>query len=51
MAWSKVFAFADPFQYTAAIRAADMQIFPTAKGRISSRTDASHDERIMDAAL
>jgi AraC-like DNA-binding protein len=32
VAWSKVFAFADPFQYTSAIRAADMQIFPTAKG-------------------
>lgn len=32
MAWSKVLTFADPFQYTEAVRAADMQIFPTAKG-------------------
>jgi AraC-like DNA-binding protein len=32
VAWSKVLTFADPFQYTEAVRAADMQIFPTAKG-------------------
>jgi AraC-like DNA-binding protein len=32
VAWSKVLTFADPYQYTEAVRAADMQIFPTAKG-------------------
>ncbi len=32
MAWGRVLNFTDPFSYTAAIRAADMQIFPTAKG-------------------
>ena len=32
VAWSKFLTFADPFQYTEAVRAADMQIFPTAKG-------------------
>jgi AraC-like DNA-binding protein len=32
LAWSKVLTFVDPFQYTEAVRAADMQIFPTAKG-------------------
>jgi hypothetical protein len=32
VAWSKVLTFTDPFQYTAAVRAADMQIFPTARG-------------------
>jgi len=32
VAWSKVLSFTDPFPYTAAIRAADMQIFPTVKG-------------------
>jgi AraC-like DNA-binding protein len=32
VAWSKVLSFTDPFPYTAAIRAANMQIFPTVKG-------------------
>jgi hypothetical protein len=32
VAWSTVLNFTDPFPYTAAIRAADMQIFPTEKG-------------------
>ena len=32
MPWSKVFAFSDPFPYQAAIRAADVELFPTARG-------------------
>lgn len=32
MAWGKVLNFTDPSQYTAAVRAADMQLFPTAAG-------------------
>jgi len=32
MAWSKVLNFTDPFPYAAAVRAADMQVFLTAKG-------------------
>src|SRR5258705_7866313 len=32
VAWSKVLNFTDPDQYTAAVRAADMQVFTTAKG-------------------
>jgi len=32
MPWSKVFAFTDPFPYQAAIRAADVELFPTARG-------------------
>jgi AraC-like DNA-binding protein len=36
VAWSKVCAFADPFQYTSAVRAADMQVFPTAKGEFQA---------------
>jgi len=31
-AWSNVLSFADPFPYQAAIRAADLELFPTAKG-------------------
>jgi AraC-like DNA-binding protein len=30
--WSKVLSFADPFPYQAAIRAADVELFPTGKG-------------------
>ena len=37
MAWSKVCAFADPFQYTSAVRAADMQVFPTARGEFRAK--------------
>jgi AraC-like DNA-binding protein len=33
MAWARVLNFDDPFQYAAAVRAADMQVFPTAKGK------------------
>jgi AraC-like DNA-binding protein len=32
MPWSKVLSFTDPFPYQAAIRAADVELFPTAKG-------------------
>jgi len=32
VAWSKVLNFSDPDQYTAAVRAADMRVFTTAKG-------------------
>ena len=31
-AWSKCLSFADPFLYQAAIRAADLELFPTARG-------------------
>jgi hypothetical protein len=31
-AWSKSLFFADPFPYQAAIRAADLELFPTARG-------------------
>ena len=30
--WSKLISFADPFPYQSAIRAADLELFPTAKG-------------------
>jgi AraC-like DNA-binding protein len=33
MSWSKVFAFADPFPYQSAIRAGDVELFPTARGK------------------
>jgi AraC-like DNA-binding protein len=32
MPWSKVLSFTDPFPYQAAIRAADVELFPTARG-------------------
>ena len=32
MAWSKVLSFNDPHPYASAVLAADMQVFPTAKG-------------------
>jgi AraC-like DNA-binding protein len=32
MPWSKVLRFTDPFPYQAAIRAADVELFPTARG-------------------
>src|SRR5258707_10822871 len=32
MPWSKVFAFSDPFPYQAAIRAADVELYPTTRG-------------------
>jgi hypothetical protein len=32
MPWSKVLNFTDPFPYQAAIRAAEVEIFPTASG-------------------
>jgi IS30 family transposase len=41
VAWSKVLTFTDPFQYTTAVRAADMQIFPTAKGEFRRFTLAT----------
>jgi hypothetical protein len=34
VAWSKVLTFTDPFPYATAVRAADMQVFPTAKGEL-----------------
>ena len=33
MVWSKVLSFADPFPYQAAIRAADLELFPIARGK------------------
>jgi AraC-like DNA-binding protein len=33
MPWSKVLSFTDPFPYQAAIRAADVELFPTARGK------------------
>lgn len=33
MPWSKVLTFTDPFPYQASIRAADLELFPTAKGK------------------
>ena len=32
MPWSKVLSFTDPFPYQAAIRAADVELYPTARG-------------------
>lgn len=32
MPWGKVLNFTDPVQYAAAVRNADMQLFPTAGG-------------------
>jgi len=32
MPWSRVLSFTDPFPYQAAIRAADVELFPTARG-------------------
>jgi hypothetical protein len=32
VAWSEVLSFADPFPYQAVIRAADLELYPTAKG-------------------
>ena len=32
MAWSRVLSFTDPFPYQAAIRAADVELYPTTKG-------------------
>ena len=36
MAWGRVLDFTDPSQYAAAVRAADMQLFPTARGKFQS---------------
>jgi AraC-like DNA-binding protein len=36
MPWSKVLSFTDPFPYQAAIRAADVELYPTAKGKFHS---------------
>jgi AraC-like DNA-binding protein len=33
MPWSKVLSFTDPFQYQSSIRAADVELYPTAKGQ------------------
>jgi len=33
MPWSKVLNFTDPLPYQAAIRAADLELFPTARGK------------------
>jgi AraC-like DNA-binding protein len=33
VAWSKVFTFTDPFEYQAAIRGADFELYPTARGK------------------
>ena len=33
MLWSKVFVFADPFQYQSAFRTVDVKLFPTTRGR------------------
>jgi AraC-like DNA-binding protein len=33
MPWSKVFNFTDPFSYQAAIRAADVELYPTRRGK------------------
>jgi AraC-like DNA-binding protein len=33
MPWSKVLTFTDPFPYQATIRAADLELFPTARGK------------------
>ena len=35
-AWSKCLSFADPFPYQAAIRAADLELFPTERGEFSA---------------
>jgi hypothetical protein len=32
MPWSKVLSFTDPFPYQAAIRAADVELYPTTRG-------------------
>jgi len=32
MPWSKVLNFADPFPYQGAIRAADVELYPTTRG-------------------
>jgi hypothetical protein len=32
MPWSKVLSFSDPFQYQSSIRAADVELYPTARG-------------------
>lgn len=37
MAWSKVLRFTDPYPYTKAVLTADMQIFPTAKGKFEAQ--------------
>ena len=48
MAWSKILTFVDPFQYTEAVRAADMQIFPTTKGQFRAElTQVTLDELWM----
>ena len=36
MPWSKVLSFTDPFPYQAAIRAADVELYPTARGEFRS---------------
>ena len=33
MPWSRVVSFTDPFPYQAAIRAADIELYPTARGQ------------------
>ena len=48
VAWSKVLTFVDPCQYTEAVRAADMQIFPTTKGEFRAElTQVTLDELWM----
>jgi hypothetical protein len=33
MPWSRVLSFTDPFPYQAAIRAAEVEVYPTARGK------------------
>lgn len=48
MTWSRVLTFVDPFQYTEAVRAADMQIFATTKGHFRAElTQVTMDELWM----
>jgi hypothetical protein len=36
MPWSKVFSFTDPFPYQTAIRATDVELYPTTRGEFSA---------------
>jgi len=37
VSWSKVLSFTDPFHYQTAVRAADLQFFPTARGEFRAQ--------------
>jgi AraC-like DNA-binding protein len=46
MPWSRVLSFTDPFPYQAAIRAADVELYPTARGKFHAELTQINLDRL-----